>query len=98
MEIIAKEDIYNVITTSPPHSVQLIGLKLKTQLKNKINWIVDFRDPWTDIYYYTLLQNSKFSHNKSLKLERQVVEQRSEERRVGKSVDLGSGRIIKKKK
>ena len=75
MEIIAKEDIYNVITTSPPHSVQLIGLKLKTQLKNKINWIVDFRDPWTDIYYYTLLQNSKFSHNKNLKLERQVVEQ-----------------------
>lgn len=75
MEVIATENIQNVITTSPPHSTQLIGLKLKRKLKSKINWIVDFRDPWTDIYYYSLLQHSKLSHKKNLKLERQVVEE-----------------------
>src|SRR5690554_49991 len=75
MEIIASENIENVITTSPPHSTQLIGLKLKRKLKDKINWIVDFRDPWTDIYYYPLLQHSKLSHSINLKLERQVIEE-----------------------
>ena len=50
-EIIDKENIKHIITTSPPHSTQLIGLKLKRRLP-KLKWICDFRDPWTDIYYY----------------------------------------------
>jgi glycosyltransferase involved in cell wall biosynthesis len=75
MEIIISENIQNVITTSPPHSTQLIGIKLKRKLKDKINWIVDFRDPWTDIYYYNLLQHSRLSHSINAKLERQVVEE-----------------------
>ena len=58
-EIIAENDIDTVITTSPPHSTQLIGLKLKKQLK--INWIADFRDPWTDIYYYKDLYPTKLA-------------------------------------
>lgn len=74
LEIIKNEKIDNVITTSPPHSAQLIGRDLKQKLKDQINWIVDFRDPWTDIYYYPLLQHSKLSHNFNLKLERQVIE------------------------
>jgi glycosyltransferase involved in cell wall biosynthesis len=40
------------ISTSPPHSTQLIGLKLKKKFP-AINWIADLRDPWTDIYYYS---------------------------------------------
>lgn len=50
-EIIRSEKIDHIITTSPPHSTQLIGLKLKKQFP-KIHWIADLRDPWTDIYYY----------------------------------------------
>jgi glycosyltransferase involved in cell wall biosynthesis len=50
-EIIESESIEHVITTSPPHSTQLIGLKLKKRFP-EINWIADLRDPWTDIYYY----------------------------------------------
>jgi glycosyltransferase involved in cell wall biosynthesis len=38
-----------VITTGPPHSTHLIGLKLKT--KFGVKWITDFRDPWTKIDY-----------------------------------------------
>jgi len=50
-EIIGTEGIKHVITTSPPHSTQLIGLKIKKKYPG-IKWIADLRDPWTDIYYY----------------------------------------------
>jgi glycosyltransferase involved in cell wall biosynthesis len=50
-EIIERENIKHLITTSPPHSTQLIGLKLKEKFP-ELNWIADLRDPWTDIYYY----------------------------------------------
>jgi predicted SnoaL-like aldol condensation-catalyzing enzyme len=43
-----------VITTGPPHSTHLIGLKL--QSKYGLKWVADFRDPWTKIYY---LQSEK---------------------------------------
>ncbi|MFN8242156.1 MAG: hypothetical protein U0X39_15555 [Bacteroidales bacterium] len=54
--LIVKHDIKHVITTSPPHSTQLVGLRLKKRFPS-IKWIVDLRDPWTDIYYY-----NKFYH------------------------------------
>jgi glycosyltransferase involved in cell wall biosynthesis len=49
--IIETHKINHLITTSPPHSTQLIGLKLKKRFPG-IKWIADLRDPWTDIYYY----------------------------------------------
>lgn len=71
-EIINREQIQTVITTSPPHSTQLIGKKLKTHLG--IKWIADFRDPWTDIYYYPLLNHSVISSTIDKWLERKVLE------------------------
>jgi len=59
VEIINENNIKTIITSSPPHSTQLIGLKLKRNLK--INWVADLRDPWTDIYYYSLLNHSFIS-------------------------------------
>ena len=53
VSIILKERISAVISTSPPHSSQLIGLKLK-KIFSGIQWIADLRDAWTDIYYYEL--------------------------------------------
>lgn len=35
-----------VVTTGPPHSMHLIGLRLKKKLG--IKWLADFRDPWSD--------------------------------------------------
>jgi len=49
LKVIKEEHIETIITTSPPHSTQLIGLRLKKKLK--INWVADLRDPWSDIYY-----------------------------------------------
>ena len=61
-----------VITTSPPHSSQLIGLKLKRELG--IKWITDLRDPWTDIYYYKILGHTYLSSLIDRHYERKVIE------------------------
>lgn len=77
-EIIKKYSIKTVITSSPPHSTQLIGIRLKK--KFNIKWIADFRDPWTDIYYYNdFLHTSlakkidRFYEKKSLKLADDII-------------------------
>ncbi|OFX73825.1 MAG: hypothetical protein A2X12_04650 [Bacteroidetes bacterium GWE2_29_8] len=75
-EIILKENINTVITTSPPHSTQLVGLKLKQ--KFNINWIADLRDPWTDIYYYKELFHLNITKQKDLKYEKTVLENADE--------------------
>lgn len=72
IEVIEEHNITKVITTSPPHSVQLIGEKIK-QMKPAVEWIADFRDPWTDIYYYNLLNHSKQSAKKDAKMELRVL-------------------------
>jgi len=41
-----------LITTGPPHSSHLIGLKLRKRLS--IRWLADFRDPWSEIHYMKL--------------------------------------------
>ncbi|MFZ1321553.1 MAG: glycosyltransferase family 4 protein [Ignavibacteria bacterium] len=71
-KIIEKEKIDIVLTTSPPHSAQLVGLKLKK--KYGINWIADLRDPWTDIYYYKEFKHLPFAERLDKKYERLVLE------------------------
>jgi glycosyltransferase involved in cell wall biosynthesis len=72
VKVLEKENIDTVITTSPPHSTQLIGLKLKETLN--IKWIADLRDPWTDIYYYKSLLHTKWAKRKDLNYEKGVIE------------------------
>lgn len=71
-ELIRKYHIETVITTSPPHSTQLIGLKLKQRLG--IRWIADFRDPWTDIYYYKKFKQTAPARLIDRRYERKVIE------------------------
>ena len=71
-ELIMQFNIETVVTTSPPHSTQLIGLSLKRQFN--IRWIADLRDPWTDIYYYNQFKHTTLARNIDLRYERQVVE------------------------
>lgn len=71
-ELIEKHNIDIAITTSPPHSSQLIGLELKKNLG--IKWIADFRDPWTDIYYYDKFYPTKVSKAYDKSLEKRVLE------------------------
>ncbi len=66
-----KNKIDVVITTGPPHSAHLIGLKLKEKLN--IKWVADFRDPWTDIDYFHQLPLTKKAINKHQFLESAVL-------------------------
>jgi glycosyltransferase involved in cell wall biosynthesis len=71
IELISDYQIETIITTSPPHSTQLIGLKLKQKLG--IRWIADLRDPWTDIYFYNDFLHTWFAKKADLKLEKKVL-------------------------
>ena len=70
-EYIQNEKIETVITTGPPHSLHLIGLQLKDLLG--INWIADFRDPWTTIGYHKQLKLSAHAVKKHEDLEVKVL-------------------------
>ena len=59
------------MSTGPPHSMHVIGLKLKQSLN--IKWLADFRDPWTTIGYHKALKLSKSSHQRHLELETEVL-------------------------
>ncbi|MGI9526412.1 MAG: glycosyltransferase family 4 protein [Weeksellaceae bacterium] len=61
-----------IITTGPPHSVHVIGLRLKLNLP-ELKWIADFRDPWTQIDYFDKLPLSQSSIKKHHKLEKEVL-------------------------
>ncbi len=84
--LIEKENINTVLTTSPPHSVQLTGLKLKK--KFGIKWIADMRDPWTDIYYYNEFSHTPFARKLDSKYERLVLENADRIITVSKSMKL----------
>ncbi|SDS45651.1 Glycosyltransferase involved in cell wall bisynthesis [Formosa sp. Hel1_31_208] len=71
-DYIQKHQIKTVITTGPPHSLHLIGLKLKHRLN--VTWLADFRDPWTTIGYHKALKLSKSSEEKHLALESNVLQ------------------------
>lgn len=68
---ISDYNIETVITTGPPHSLHMIGLKLQS-LKN-ITWIADFRDPWTTIGYHKQLRLTNMAKKKHLELENKVL-------------------------
>lgn len=62
-----------VITSGPPQSMHLIGRNLKRA--TGIRWIADFRDPWTDLFYYKHLGLSKASDRKHRRLEQSVLDE-----------------------
>ena len=69
---ILENDIKTIITTGPPHSLHLIGLRLKS--KCDVKWIADFRDPWTTIGYQKQLRITSFVKTKHQKLEKNVLQ------------------------
>jgi glycosyltransferase involved in cell wall biosynthesis len=71
LRYIPQNKINVVITTGPPHSLHLIGLKLKLQLN--IKWLADFRDPWTNIDYYQDLKLTSYADKKHHNMEASVI-------------------------
>lgn len=71
VEIIRTQKIDAIITTGPPMSTHLVGQKLKKQFG--LHWIADFRDPWTDIYYYNKMYPTPLAKAIDRKYERNVL-------------------------
>ncbi|MDA7778022.1 glycosyltransferase [Flavobacteriaceae bacterium] len=71
-QILEQEKIYFLITTGPPHSTHLAGMRLAVQFK--LNWWVDFRDPWADIFYNKQLRRTSSSQAKDTALEKLILQ------------------------
>ncbi len=62
-----------IVTTGPPHSVHMIGLRLHQALG--VPWIPDFRDPWSRMYYLKYLPMTPATWRKLCRLEQKVLDQ-----------------------
>lgn len=68
---IQENQIDTIVTSGPPHSLHLIGLKLKNELG--VKWFADFRNPWTTIGYHKELKLSSYADKIHKDLEREVL-------------------------
>ncbi|MFN8331472.1 MAG: hypothetical protein U0T81_09685 [Saprospiraceae bacterium] len=59
------------MTSSPPHSVQLIGYHLKKL--TGIPWLSDYRDPWTKIFFWDKLKMTAWAKRKNEQLEKNAL-------------------------
>ena len=73
-----------IISTGPPHTTHLIAQKLKE--KHGVQWLADFRDPWTEIDYFHSLPLSKKSLAKHKRLEKKVLTTADKITVVGKTM------------
>ncbi len=71
IELIRSEKIDALLVTSPPHSLQLIGKRVRE--KTGIPFIADYRDPWTDIHYYQNMDRLSVSQNFDKRLETKAL-------------------------
>ena len=66
-----------VVTTGPPQSMHLIGLGLMKKLRKSgkaPGWIADFRDPWTEMFYFKHLGLLPFARRRHKALEQKVLD------------------------
>lgn len=69
--------IETIITTGPPHSMHLIGLKLKRK-KPSLKWIVDMRDPWSEWGFLDSIKAGTRAKAEHKRLEHEVLTQADE--------------------
>lgn len=74
-KLLKQEKIEHLITTGPPHSTHLAGLQLIDFFP--LNWWVDFRDPWTDVFYNKQMRRTDASQAKDAQLEKTVLQKAS---------------------
>lgn len=61
IKIINKHNIDLIFSSSPPHSVNIVGKKISQ--KSGLFWVADYRDPWTDAFWHEGGSNRNyFSH------------------------------------
>lgn len=71
-QFLKDNEIETIVTTGPPHSMHLIGLKLKRKFPN-LRWLADFRDPWSDWGLLDSLRVGRLARMYHRRLEAQVL-------------------------
>lgn len=69
---IQEHSIQTIITTGPPHSIHLIGLRLKKKNKS-LEWFADFRDPWSEWGFLDSLMLDRLARAMHRRLEANVL-------------------------
>ena len=72
-DLLDANDVKTIVTTGPPHSIHLIGLRLKRK-KPDLRWVADFRDPWSRWDMLDHLQVGPLARRKHRRLERRVMQ------------------------
>lgn len=72
-DFMRKNQITSFITTGPPHSIHLIGLRLKKK-DPSLKWLADFRDPWSEWGFLDSIRVGEVARNKHRKLEKEVLQ------------------------
>ena len=70
-ELLNNENIDIIFSSGPPHSLHFIAKKLKEI--SKIPWVADFRDPWTDLFYYDTHKRGTRALNKDAEMEKEIL-------------------------
>ena len=73
LDIIQSNDISHIVTTGPPHSMHLIGLRVKRKAPG-VTWIADFRDPWSNWDMLSKFKVSTLVRRRHRRLEKKVLE------------------------
>jgi glycosyltransferase involved in cell wall biosynthesis len=71
-DFITANHIEKIITTGPPHSIHLIGLRLKRRV-HSLRWVADFRDPWSEWDLLDTLSLTTLARSRHRKLEKAVL-------------------------
>ncbi len=72
-DFLREKRIRHIITTGPPHSVHLIGLRLKKR-NPSLKWIADFRDPWSEWGFLDTLKLTGLARRWHKQLEKSVLQ------------------------
>jgi glycosyltransferase involved in cell wall biosynthesis len=72
-DFLRENGIRTIITTGPPHSIHLIGHKLKKK-NPSLRWLADFRDPWSEWGLLDSLKVSTPIRNIHRRLEAKVLQ------------------------
>lgn len=74
LDFIKDRGIDIIITTGPPHSMHLIGQRLKKKMP-ALKWVADFRDPWSEWGMLRSFSLTRWALAIHQKMERTVLQQ-----------------------
>jgi len=61
-----------IVSTGPPHSMHMIAMKVAAA--TRVPWLADFRDPWTRMYNFKYMNNTRLVEAIHKKMEKDVVQ------------------------